>query len=70
MLCNLEKKVLKNDQNLPVFFNKIKTKAQNKILRHASLHRNVKSTSLKFHYCGINIKRDIYVQKIKVEKLV
>ena len=27
ILCNLEKKVLKNDQKLPVFFNEIKTKA-------------------------------------------
>ena len=26
ILCNLEKKVLKNDQKLPIFLNKIKTK--------------------------------------------
>ena len=60
----------KNHQKLPVFFDKIKTKALIKSLRHASLKSNVKSTSLKFHYCGINIKRDIDVQKTKVEKLV
>ena len=49
------KKVVKNDQKLPVFLNKIKTKTLIKILRHASLQSNVKSTSLKSHYRGINI---------------
>ena len=42
-------------KSYPFFWNKIKTKAQIKILRHASLKGNVRSTSLKCHYWGINI---------------
>ena len=43
------------------FWHKIKSKAKVKNLRHASLEKNVIETSVKFHYWGANIKRDIHV---------
>ena len=44
--------------------------SRKKKLKKITNEYNVRSTSLKCHYCGIHIKQDIYVQKIKVEKLV
>ena len=41
-----------------------------KHLRRVSLMENVKNTCVKSHYWEANIKRDIHVQNIKVEKLV
>ena len=37
-------------------------------MRHASLDKNVVYAWLKADTCRSNIKRDIHVQKIKVEK--
>ena len=51
----------KNDTSYPFFV--IKSK-----LEHISLDKNVFYTYLKFGTCKSDIKRDIHVQKIKVEK--
>ena len=70
ILCNLENKVSKIYKKFPVFFNKIKAKTLIKILRHASLERVLVTNCANFHSWELNIKRDILVQKIKVEKFV
>ena len=61
---------LKKSQKLPVFCHKIKTKAQTKNLRHASLDKNVLHTHAKVYTRRLNNKRDIHVKKIKVKKMV
>ena len=52
----------------PVFYNKIKTRAYLKDLRHSFLQSNVFDISEKFQYQVCNIKREILSQKIKVKK--
>ena len=64
---NLQK-LQKKSQKLLVFKYKIQSKALTKNLRHASLDKNVFYTCLKVGICRSNMKRDIDVQKIKVEK--
>ena len=70
LMQSRKKTVLKNDQKLPVFLHKIKTKPQIKNLRHTSLHKDLMTNYEKFHLWKTNTKRDIHVQKIKVIKLV
>ena len=53
----------------PVFYNKIKTRAYLKYLRHSSLQSNVFDISVKFQYQVCNIKREILGQKIKVKNI-
>ena len=48
----------------PVFYNKIKTRAYLKNLRHISLQSNVFDIYEKFQYRVCNIKREIFGQKI------
>ena len=62
-----EEKV-KKLQKLHVFCYKIKTRTSINNLRHASLDMNVYLKCSKFGSCRTNIKRDMHVQKIKVEK--
>ena len=58
----------KKYQKLPVFCSKIKTRTQIKNLRDASLDKNVFYSYAKSGVYRSYIKRDIDVQKIKVEK--
>ena len=51
-------------------FHKIKTRAYIKNLRHGSLYTNVLYMYVKWYAWEINIKGDIPVQKIKVEKYI
>ena len=51
-----KEKFLKNEQKLPVFWHKIKTKDWIKNLRHASLGKDVVIIYAKFHDCEVNIK--------------
>ena len=53
----------------PVFYNKIKTRAYLKNLRHSSLQSNVFDIYEKFQYQVCNIKREILGQKIKVKNI-
>ena len=53
----------------PVFYNKIKTRAYLKILRHSSLQSNVFDISEKFQYQVCNIKREILGQRIEVKNI-
>ena len=66
MLCtrwNFEK-----NAKFPVFSHKVKSRAQIKYLRHSSQDKNVFNAWLKADTYRSNIKRDIHVKKIKVEK--
>ena len=67
ILCNLEKKVLKNDQKLPVFNIKIKLRPKSKTHFPS---RGSYDQLQKNHHWKTNIKRDIHVKKIKVGKSV
>ena len=67
---NSRKKVLKNDQKLPVFWHEIKTKGYIKKNWESSLEKNVANTHWKFQIKNLNSKRDIDVQKIKGIKMV
>ena len=69
VLCNLEKNVSKMHLKFPVFYNKIKTRAYQKNLRHSSLQSYVFDISEKFQYQVCNIKREILGQKIKVKDI-
>ena len=63
------KKCFKNALKVPVFYNKIKTRAYLRNLRHSSLQSNVFDISEKFQYQVCNIKREILGQKIKVKNI-
>ena len=63
------KKCFTNALKVPVFYNKIKTRAYLRNLRHSSLQSNVFDISEKFQYQVCNIKREILGQKIKVKNI-
>ena len=62
------KKSFKNTLKVSRSFNKIKTRAYIKNLRHSSLKRDVFDISEKFQYQVYNIKQEILGQNIKVKK--
>ena len=51
-------------------FYRKQTKTYLKNLRHSSLGSNIFIIYVKFHVCNLHNKRDIHVQKIKVQKLI
>ena len=63
------KKCFKNAFKVSRFYNKIKTRAYLKNLRHSCLQSNVFDISEKFQYQVCNIKREIIGQKIKVKSI-
>ena len=63
------KKKKKMHLKFPVFYNKMKTRAYLKNLRHSSLQSNVFDIYEKFQYQVCNIKREILGQKIKVKNI-